>query len=100
MFAAILISDFALHAVLRQEPDLRERPVALIDPALLKPVIIQLTAAARVVGVSEGLTPSQAMARCAELLIKTRSLVHEQAATDILLQTAYAFSPNIEATAA
>jgi protein ImuB len=99
MFAAVFIPDFSLQAALRQEPELRSQPVALIDPELPKPTIVQLTAAARARGVTEGLTASQAIARCAELLIKVRSIAQEQAATDVLLQTAYAFSPNIEATA-
>jgi protein ImuB len=99
MFAAIFIPNFSLQAVLRHEPDLRGRMVALVDPALPKPVIVQLTSAARSYGVREGLTPSQAMARCAELIIKARSLTEEESATEVLLQTAYAFSPNIESTA-
>ncbi|HEU5124351.1 MAG TPA: DNA polymerase Y family protein [Verrucomicrobiae bacterium] len=99
MFAVVFIPDFSLQAVLRLESDLHSQPVALIDPDLPKPNIVQLTSAARAKGVVEGLTSSQAMARCANLLIKTRSLNQEQAVTDILLQTAYAFSPNIEATA-
>src|SRR5579871_4568473 len=99
MFAAIFIPNFSLQAVLRHEPDLRKRAVALVDPALPKPVVIQLTSAARSYGVCEELTASQAMARCAELLIKVRSLPEEESATEVLLQTAYAFSPNIESTA-
>jgi protein ImuB len=99
MFAVVFIPDFSLQAVLRLESDLQNQPVALIDPDLPKPNIVQLTSAARAKGVVEDLTPSLAMARCANLLIKTRSLNQEQAATDVLLQTAYAFSPNIEATA-
>ncbi len=61
--------------------------------------IIQATAAAKKSGVAEGLTPAQAVARCSELKIRTRSPSQETAATEILLQTAGAFSPNIESTA-
>jgi len=39
------------------------------------------------------------LARCAELVIKPRSPAQEESATEVLLQTAYAFSPNIESTA-
>ena len=99
MFAVIFIPNFSLQAVLRHEPELRERAVALVDPKATKPVLVQLTAAARAFGVCEGLTPSQAMARCAELIIKPRSLAQEESATEVLLQSAYAFSPNIESTA-
>ncbi|HEY1489391.1 MAG TPA: DNA polymerase Y family protein, partial [Verrucomicrobiae bacterium] len=99
MFAVIFIPDFSLQAALRHEPDLRARAVALVDPKATKPVITQLTAAAKASGVSEGLTASQAMARCAELIIKPRSPAQEESATEVLLQTACAFSPNIECTA-
>jgi protein ImuB len=98
MFAVIFIPNFSLQAVLRHEPELRGRAVALVDPGLSKPVIVQLSAAARDCGVCEGLTASQATARCGELLIKSRVLVQEASATEVLLQTAYAFSPNIENT--
>ncbi|HWD91973.1 MAG TPA: DNA polymerase Y family protein [Verrucomicrobiae bacterium] len=99
MFAVIFIPNFSLQAVLRHEPESRARAVALVDPKLPKPILVQLTPAARACGVCEGLTPSQAMARCGELIIKPRSPAQEESATEILLQTAYAFSPGIEATA-
>lgn len=99
MFAVIFIPNFSLQAVLRHEPELRARAIALVDPKMTKPVIVQLTSVAQTCGVCEGLTPSQAMARCIELLIKSRSPAQEESATEVLLQTAYAFSPNIESTA-
>src|SRR5881394_2080532 len=99
MFAVIFIPNFSLQAVLRHEPDLRGRAIALVDPGLPKSLIVQLSLAARDCGVCEGLTASQATARCAELIIKSRALPLEKSANEILLQTAYAFSPNIESTA-
>jgi len=100
MFAVIFIPNFSLQSVLRHEPESRGKAVALVDPGMPKPAIVQLTSAARVQGVCEGLTASQATARCAELIIKPRSRAQEESATEVLLQTAYAFSPNIESTAA
>jgi impB/mucB/samB family len=99
MFAAIYIPDFSLQAVLRADPELRARPVALVDPEMTGTPIVQTTSVAAKAGVIAGLTPAQASARCRDLLIKTRSQPREQSATEILLQTAYAFSPNIESTA-
>jgi len=98
MFAAIFLPNFCLQSVLRLEPELAARPVVLIDPALPRPIVVQLTSAARACGVDEGMTPSQAMARCGGLISKSRSLPQEQLVSDVLLQTAYAFSPCIEAT--
>jgi protein ImuB len=100
MFAVVFIPNFSLQATLRHEPELISRPVALIDPELPKTVIVQLTSVARSFAICEGLTASQAMARCDHLIIKTRSTVQERSATEVLLQTAYSFSPNIESTAA
>ncbi len=99
MFAVIFIPNFSLQSVLRHEPELRAGAIALIDPALPKPVIVQLTSVASACGVREGLTVSQAMARCGNLIIRSRSVSQENSATETLLQTAYTFSPNIEATA-
>jgi protein ImuB len=61
--------------------------------------VTEFTSAAWKHGLVEGLTASQATARCKDLIIKARSVAQEQAGTDILLQTACAFSPRIEATA-
>jgi protein ImuB len=99
MFAVIYIPQFSLQAALRHEPDLHSQPVALIDPKSSKPEIIQLNSAARSYGVAAGLTASQAAARCEPLKIKPRSPSQEESATEILLQSAYSFSPNIESTA-
>src|SRR5258706_4463308 len=100
MFAVVFIPNFSLQAVLRHEPELISQSVALTDSELPKLGIIQFTAAGRNAGVSEGMSASQAMARCANLVIKSRSQAQEQSATNILIQTAYAFSPFIESTAA
>ena len=98
MFAVIFIPDFFLQAALRHEPEMHSRPAALTDPDLPKAGIIQCNPHARTAAVEEGISASQALARCPALLIKSRSLPQEQAAGDLLIQTAYAFSPFIEAT--
>lgn len=100
MFAVICIPDFHLQAALRLEPmTLHARPVGVIDGTAPNPVILELTQAAREAGVSAGMTVTQAMARSPEILIKRRSAAQEQAANAALLDCAWAFSPNVEATA-
>lgn len=99
MFAVIYIPNFALQAVLRDNPGLYLRPVILVDGAEKNAVVFQLTPTAREAGIREGQTAAQAMARCDDLLIRPRSVPNESAATEILLQTAYCFSPRIESTA-
>ncbi|MEO7300164.1 MAG: hypothetical protein ABI042_16490 [Verrucomicrobiota bacterium] len=97
MFAVIYIPDFFLQAALRHEPELWTRPVALLNKELKK--VVELTAVAKETGVCPGLTSTQALARCPTILIKTRSEAQEEAAMNILLECANAFSPKIEATA-
>lgn len=99
MFAVIFIPDFSLQAVLRQEPQLWSQAIGLIDDCEGKAPVIQMTRAAREAGVMEGLTSTQALARCPGIVIRARSPAQEQTTTEALLQTAYAFSPRIEATA-
>lgn len=98
-FAAVYLPDFFLQAVLRAEPELQSCPVILLDPQQSRAGVVQMTAAARQAGVMEGMTPTQAMARCSRLHIRHRVPAQEQAATDALLQCAWAFSPAIEPTA-
>ena len=99
MFAVIHIPDFKLQAALRLEPELRSRPVALLDDAPAKAAVLQLNEPARQAGVCQGQTSTQAMARCRDVVIKTRSRAQEETVTAMLLQCAYGFSPAIEATA-
>jgi len=98
MFAVIFVPDFFLQAALRPTPELHSRAVALIDASASDPRILQLTQAARGAGVSEGMTPTQALARCSKLLIKSRSAPQECSASAVLLETAFSFSPWVEAT--
>jgi protein ImuB len=99
MFAVIHIPDFQLQAALRLEPELHRRPVVLLEDTPVKPVVFQLTDAAREAGVCRGQTTTQAMARCREVIVKTRARAREDTVTAMLLQCAYGFSPAIEATA-
>ena len=70
MFATLYLPDFYLQASLRHQPELRARPVALIDDQEKKAVIIQLNASAEASGVRSGMTPSQGLARYLQLVIK------------------------------
>jgi hypothetical protein len=74
------------------------RPVALIEENDKKPVIIQLNRAAEAAGVTKDMTPSQGLARCLSLLIKTRARSQEKSMQDIVLHYAFSLSPYVEAT--
>jgi protein ImuB len=99
VFAVIHIPDFSLQSLLRADPRLHTRAVVLLDDSGTKGRISQMTPAARAAGVTEGMSPTQAMARSAGLVVKARSLILEKTAGEIMLQCAYAVSPSIEATA-
>lgn len=98
MYAVISVPEFFLQSSLRAEPGLKKQPVVLIDADEKKPVVLQLTEAARAAGIAEGMTPTQALARCTRLQIKSRSASQEKAAAAALLQCAWSFSPSIEST--
>ena len=98
MFATIYIPNFYLQAAIRHQTDLRTRPAALIEEHDKKPVIIQLNQSAEAVGVRKGMTPSQALARYLQIVIKARARDNETVISDILLQNAFSLSPNVEAT--
>jgi nucleotidyltransferase/DNA polymerase involved in DNA repair len=99
MFATIYFPNFCLQAATRHQSELREKPVALIEEHEKKPVIIQLNEAAENVGIQKGMTPSQALARSLQVVIKVRAATQEKSMQEILLQHAFTLSPFVEDTA-
>jgi hypothetical protein len=99
MFATLYLPNFYLQAATRHQPELRAKPAALIDETEAKAAIIQLNEAAERAGVRKGMTPSQGLARCLGLLVKTRKYSQERLIEEILLQYAFTLAPYVEATA-
>ena len=99
MFATIYLPNFYLQATTRHQPLLQTKPVAVIDEKEGKAVIIQLNEAAEEAGVDKGMTPSQGLARCLSLVIKTRAHSQEKLIDEILLQQSFTLAPYVEATA-
>jgi len=98
MFATIYLPNFYLQAAIRYQPELNGKPVALIDDQEKKTVIVQLNAAAEQTGVRSGMTPSQGLARCLPLVVKTRKPSQEKLLQEILLHFAGTLAPYVEAT--
>ena len=96
MYAAVLIPNFALQAILRLREDLRARPFVVLDE---ENAVLQMTTLARDAFVEIGMTPTQAMARCPQIALRSRAPIQEGAARQALLQCASAFSPFLESTA-
>jgi protein ImuB len=99
MFATIYLPNFYLQAALRHQPQLCEKPVALIEEQERKPVVIQLNDVAEKGGICQGMTPSQALARSLQVVIKVRARAQEKSIEEILLHHAFTLSPFVEATA-
>lgn len=103
-FGVVLLPNYALQAALRHrglDGVLASVPVAVLDEERgAKPAILEVNDAGLAAGVQVGMTSSQGLARCAGLALLTRSPAQEKVLTDILLQSAFACSPWVEATAA
>ena len=98
-YAVLLAPDFRLQSLLRHAPQLKGAPVVLLDAQGRKPHVAELNDAARTALVEMGMTPTQAMARCSNLVTLSCNAGHERSAQETLLQFAEAFSPFLESTA-
>jgi protein ImuB len=98
-YAVLFAPEFRLQATLRHAPDLAAQPVALLDMEGTKPRVVELNGLARTLKVEAGMTPTQALARCAELRLLAPNAGHERSAQEALLQTAETLSPFLESTA-
>jgi protein ImuB len=97
--AVLHVADFALQAVVRTRADLAGKPVALLDDRGRKAVVVQTNAPARAAGVTAGLSATQAMARCADIVLLPRSRAAEKDAEAALMTVAATLSPRVERTA-
>jgi protein ImuB len=97
-FACIFVLDFPAEAILRIEPELRTRAVAVLEgkPPLEK--VFSLNEEARRIGIDPGMSRVQVEAY-GDLVLRSRSLLQEAAAHAALLDCAQSFSPTIEDTA-
>lgn len=99
MFATIYLPNFYLQAAMRHQLGLCAKPVALIEEQEKKPAIIQLNDVAEKAGICKGMTPSQALARSLQVVIKVRARTQEKSIQDMLLHSAFTLSPFVEAAA-
>lgn len=98
MFACIHIPNFSLAAVMRAEPELKLRPVAIFEGKLPLETLIAVNERAAGLGIAVGMTKPQAEL-CAELALRPRSAVQEAVTHAVLLDCAQSFSPCVENTA-
>src|SRR5665213_3789931 len=99
MFAVLHAADFALQSVIRTEPGLASRSVALFDDTRNKSLVRMANLSARTVGVELGMNAPQAVARCAALIIRTPNATAENEARAALHSAGFALSAALEDTA-
>ncbi|MGA8763836.1 MAG: DNA polymerase Y family protein, partial [Candidatus Sulfotelmatobacter sp.] len=98
-FACIYVPNFSVAALLRAEPELHARAVAVLEG---KPPLEKVFAAnekANCLGITPGMTKAQAEL-CTELALRSRSPLQESSAHAALLDCAQSFSPCVEYAAA
>ena len=98
-FASIFVPNFVVQAVVRSEPDLRRRALALIEGAASIRIVIGVNEAAAKAGIRLGMTKSQAQ-QFGEIELRERSRMQERIAHAALLDLGWSVSPRIEDTAA
>ena len=94
-FACIYVPSFPVAAALRAEPELRTRPVAILEGKPPLEIILAVNDQASRLGIAPGLTKSQAEL-CAELVLRPNSPLQNSAAHAALLDCAQSFSPCVE----
>lgn len=97
-FASIFIPHFLLQAVVRAEPQLRGRAVAIVEGAAPVWSVAALNEAAARAGIAPGMTKSQVQQFCG-IEIRHRSPALEKAAHAALLDLGWSISPRVEDTA-
>jgi protein ImuB len=95
MFACIFIPDFSVQALIRFEPELRARAVAVLTGRPPLERVVALNERARRAGVEVGATKSQLEA-WENLVLHARSESQEISAQAALLDCAQSFSPEVE----
>src|ERR1035441_10222783 len=96
-FASIFVPNFVVQAVVRSEPGLGHRALALVEGTSSIRTVIGLNAAAAKAGVRLGMTKSQAQ-QFGEIEIRERSRPQEKAAHATLLDLGWLVSPRVEDT--
>jgi len=95
LYACVYVREFPAQALMRLRPELRERPVAVLegDPPLQ--TVSALNAKARRLGVERGMTKVE-LETCEPVSVLVRSVAEEEAARAVLLECAGTFSPRVE----
>lgn len=94
--ACLWVPHFAAAAALRDEPELRQCPVVVVEGAAPARAVVDATDEARETGVRAGMAEAEATARCPGLIVRAASAERERAAREALLAAALGTSPRVE----
>jgi protein ImuB len=94
-FGAIYVPNFILQAIGRSEPELRTQPLAIIDGPPPTYQVVALNRLAQILGVTRGMTKA-AVGQFAQVAIRSRCRVREEAAHSALLDVAWSITPRVE----
>jgi protein ImuB len=95
LFGAVYVPNFILQAIARCEPELRTQPLAIIDGPPPTYQVVALNRLAEILGVTRGMTKA-AVSQFAQVTIRTRCRVREEAAHAALLDVAWSTTPRVE----
>ena len=97
-YGCIYVPNFPLEALVRLHPELRQKPVAVLEGKPPLETIVAVNDRARREGVFPGMTKIQ-VEGCPQIALRARSTVEESAAHQALLDSARSFSPRVEVAA-
>ena len=95
MYACVYLREFSAQALLRLRPELRGKPVVVMEGQPPLEQVYSLNAKARELGIVHGMTPVE-VDTFPGVAVLPRSLKEEAATKAVLLECAGAFSPRVE----
>jgi protein ImuB len=95
LYACLYAKEFPAQAVLRLRPELRERPVVVIEGEPPLETVCSFNAKARYLGIARGMTRAE-LDTFSSLIVLPRSRTEEVSTHAVMLECAGAFSPRIE----
>ena len=97
LFAAIYVAEFPAQAILRLRPDLRTKPVAILDGIAPQERVCSINLLAGKRGISPGMSRLE-VEELGDVYVLSRSIETEAAARTVLIECVSHFSPRIEET--
>ncbi len=96
--ACVSIPDFSAEVLIRYEPALKGKLLALTEVGRPDALIVAVNQAAIEAGVTTELTAAQAGVLCPGLLIRRRDLAQESKAEEMIVERLRTLSPSVETT--